>query len=360
MVALGVLVTSNAMPKSPRSKPLLHVEKPLRSRPRKPRDPAQPRLLLDPMPERIEPCLALLKQKPPHGPDWSYEIKWDGYRAAIHIEPSGVRILTRNGHDWTKRFPSVEQAATRLGVGSAILDGEIVVFDEQGRSDFNLLQQSLGGPRGRLSASSAALVAFDLLYLDGNDLSNSELRVRRHLLEGLIPKDDPSIRFSEEFEGDPDEFFRVAGEHGLEGIIAKNVKSVYRSGRLGDWLKIKCVQCDAFVILGYEPSIGGFGGFASLLLGAMKDGELVYVGSVGTGFKERDAIKLRSMMDKLVWKKKSPPVRYSGKRNVVWQQPTLIAEIEYRAWTGDGKLRHSSYKGLRDRQDNADIYEIEG
>lgn len=139
-----------------------------RSRPRKPSDPAQPRLLLDPMPARVEPCLALLKSKPPKGPDWSYEIKWDGWRGAIHIEPSGVvRVLTKNGHDWSKRFPAVVDEAKRLGVASAILDGEIVCFDELGRSDFNLLQQSLGGARGSSPVAEAAFIAFDLVDSGG-------------------------------------------------------------------------------------------------------------------------------------------------------------------------------------------------
>lgn len=346
------------MTKTPRSKPLLREDAPIRSRPRKPSDPAQPCLLLDPMPARVPPCLALLKPKPPHGPKWSYEIKWDGWRGAIHIEPTGLRILARNGHDWTRRFPAVAEGAGRLGVASAIIDGEIVCFDDQGRSDFNLLQQSLGGRGGKRPAADAAFVAFDLLYLDGHDFQQTELSVRRHLLEGLISAaGDPAIRFSEDFEGDPDDFFDIACQHGLEGIIAKDRNSVYRSGRLGDWLKIKCIQSDAFFIVGYEPS--RVGSFASLLLGAMKDGNLVYVGSVGTGFKERDANKLRAQMDKLPWKMKMPPVPYSGKRQVVWQQPTLIAEIEYRGWTADNKLRHSSFKGLRERQDNADVFVIE-
>ncbi|MGH0214432.1 non-homologous end-joining DNA ligase [Sinorhizobium meliloti] len=349
------------MTKTPRSKPLLRdTDPPIRSRPRKPRDPMQPQLLLDPMPARVEPCLALLKPKPPHGPKWSYEIKWDGYRGAIHIEPSGIRILTRNGHDWTRRFPAIAEGARSLGVASAIIDGEMVCLDEQGRSDFSLLQKSLGGRGGKRSAADAVFVAFDLLYLDGHDFRNTELSARRHLLEGLISAaGDSAIRFSEDFEGDPDDFFDIACQHGLEGIIAKDRSSVYRSGRLGDWLKIKCIQSDAFLIVGYEPSTSGFGGFGALLLAARKDDDLVYVGSVGTGFKESDAIRLRAMMEKIPWKKKSPPIAYSGKRKAVWLQPTLIAEIEYRGWSTDGKLRHSSYKGLRDRQDNADVCEIE-
>jgi bifunctional non-homologous end joining protein LigD len=153
------------MTKPPKSKPLLsESDAPVRSRPRKPRDPAQPNLPLDPMPDRIEPCLALLKPRPPKGPEWAFEIKWDGYRLAVHIEPKGVRIITRGGHDWTDRFPAIAKAAKKLGVPTAIHDGEAVVLDEQGRSDFGLLQQSLGGRGGTRTSNEAIFMAFDLLY----------------------------------------------------------------------------------------------------------------------------------------------------------------------------------------------------
>ncbi|TBG38539.1 ATP-dependent DNA ligase [Rhizobium leguminosarum] len=350
------------MTKPPRtpSKPLLHEnEAPVRSRPRRRRDPAQPQLPFDPMPARIEPCLALLKAKPPKGDDWVYEIKWDGYRLAVHVEPAGVRILTRGGHDWTHRFPLIEAAARAIPVTTAILDGEAVVLDERGRSDFGLLQQSLGGRAGKKRSSDAVFMAFDLLYFDGHDLTRSELGVRRHLLEGLVPAGaQRDIRLSEEVEADGDALLRIACEHGLEGIIAKNRNSAYRSGRLGDWLKIKCIQSDSFFVVGYELSVAARGRIGALMLAARKGDDLVYVGSVGTGFKESEAWKLRGMMDQI--KRKTPPIAYSGRRNdLVWLQPTLIAEIEYRAWTGDGKLRHASYKGLREAQDNAAVFEIE-
>ncbi|MDV4155884.1 non-homologous end-joining DNA ligase [Rhizobium brockwellii] len=347
------------MTKPPKPMPLLQdADKPIRSRPRKPRDPAQPNLPLDPMPERVEPCLALLKVRPPKGDDWVYEIKWDGYRLSVHIEPTGIRILTRGGHDWTHRFPAIQQAALWLPVGSAILDGEAVVLDEQGRSDFGLLQQSLGGRGGKKTSSAAIFMAFDLLYFDGHDLRKSELDVRRHLLEDLVPAGGQGdIRLSEEIEADGDQLLASACEHGLEGIIAKRRDAPYSSGRLGDWLKIKCVQSDSFFVVGYERSTAAGRQIASLLLAARKHDDLVYVGSVGTGFKESDVSELRDMMDKIT--RKTPPLPYTGARkNVVWLQPTLIGEVEYRAWTDDGKLRHASYKGLREVQDNADVYEM--
>lgn len=350
------------MTKPPRksSKPLLSdIDAPIRSQARRRRDPTQPQLLLDPMPARLDPCLALLKPRPPKGAQWAFEVKWDGYRVAVHIEPSGVRVLTRGGHDWTDRFPAIAAEARRLAVSTAILDGEAVVFDEHGRSDFGRLQQSLGGRGGKRASRDAVFMAFDLLYFDGHDLTETELTARRHLLEGLVPAGgEEAIRLSEEIEADGDTLLRIACEHGLEGIIAKDRNSTYRSGRGGEWQKIKCIQSDSFVIVGYQRSSSAFGNIGALLLAARKGADLVYVGSVGTGFKADEAMKLRAMMDKI--RAARPSVKYSGgRKNIIWIKPKLVAEVEYRAWTHDGKLRHASYKGLRERQDNAAIYEIE-
>ncbi|MGO7115547.1 non-homologous end-joining DNA ligase [Rhizobium johnstonii] len=342
------------------SKPLLNSqEAPVRGQPRRRRDPAQPFLQLDPMPNRIEPCLALLKQKPPVGAQWAFEIKWDGYRVAVHLDHGSVRIVTRGGHDWTDRFPAIAAAARKLGVGSAIIDGEAVVLDDQGRSDFGALQQSLGGRGGTKTSDASVLMAFDLLYFDGHDLTKTELASRRHLLEGIVPAGSQgAIRLSEEVDADGATLLAAACEHGLEGIIAKDKDSPYRSGRGGDWIKIKCIQSDTFAVVGYERSTAARAGIGALLLAGLKDGKLVYVGSVGTGFKESTAWRLREALDKIVSTK--PPIEYGGRRkDVVWVSPRLFAEVEYRAWTHDGKLRHASYKGLRDKADAADLYEIE-
>jgi len=342
----------------PRSQPLLGDDAPIRSRAKKPRDPKQPNLPFDPMLERIEPCLAQLRPKPPGRDRYLYEVKLDGYRLAVHIEPKRVRILTRGGHDWTHRFPAIAAAAKELGVATAILDGEAVVYDAEGRSDFGALQQSLGGRGGRRTSTKAVFVAFDLLYFDGHDVRGMELTSRRHLLEGLLKDTTETMQFSEEIEGDGDAIFEAACEHGLEGIIAKDRDSTYRSGRLGDWYKIKCVQSESFIVVGYEQSSSARAGIGSLLLAAWRGQGLVYVGSVGTGFKERDAQQLRGLLDKLATKR--APVEYEGRRkNVVWSQPTLVAEVEFRAWTHDGKLRHASYKGLREVQDNAAIFRLD-
>ncbi len=345
------------MKKPKNTQPLLRHDEPLRSRPRRRRDPAQPNLLLDPMPGRVEPSLALLKAKPPKGDEWLFEVKWDGYRIAVHIEVGRVRILTRGGHDWTHRFPMIAAAAEKLSVATAIIDGEAVVLDEQGRSDFGLLQKSLGGTSGSAKSSDAIFVAFDLIYFDGHDLRSMELSSRRHVLEDLIPAETPGIIFSETIEAEGDALLASACNFGLEGIIAKHRDSSYRSGRHGDWLKIKCVQSDSFFIVGYEPSTNALGGIGSLLLAAYCGDDIVYVGSVGTGFKEAHANKLRAVLDRL--KCERPPVAYKGARmNVIWVQPTIIAEVEYRAWTHEGKLRHASFKGIRDMQDNAVVLQL--
>ena len=306
------------------------------------------------MPARVEPALALLQPMPPKGDAWIYEIKWDGYRLAVHVEPDKVRILTRGGHDWTDRFPSIADAARALN-RTMILDGEAVVLDEEGRSDFGMLQQALGGRGGKRRSGEAILCVFDLLYLDGRDLTGLPFSERRQRLDPIFNLNEGAIRLSEYIHADGAQLLAAACARGLEGIIAKNVNAPYRSGRRGDWLKIKCVNSDSFAIVGYEPSEVGFGGIGRLLLAARRGDEFVYVGGVGTGLNERTGKALRAAMDKL--RTDNPAIKLKRK-GAIFVEPKLIAEIEYRAWTGDGKLRHASYKGLREGQDNAALFEI--
>jgi bifunctional non-homologous end joining protein LigD len=340
---------------SRRAKLLRQDDQVAKSRLRSRRDEAQPNLPFDPMPERIEPCLALLKTTAPAGGEWAFEVKWDGYRLAIHIEPARVRLITRGGHDWTHRFPAIAAAASQLGVATAILDGEAVVLDEQGRSDFGALQRSLGGRGGKRTSTESIFCAFDLLYFDGHDLTRTELSVRRHLLEDLIEGASGAIQLSEEVGGDGARLLENACAIGLEGIVAKHRASTYRSGRTGDWVKIKCVQSESFMVVGYEQSASARGGIGSLLLAGRNGDDWVYVGSVGTGFNTKDAEYLHKTLDKL--ETKQPIVPLKGK-NLVFTLPTLIAEIEFRGWTKDGNLRHASYKGLREVQDNAAVFDL--
>jgi len=204
------------------------------------------------MPERVEPCLAELRKKPPAGPEWSWEVKWDGYRLAVHIEHAGVRLITRGGHDWTHRFPAIAEAARALGPATMILDGEAVVLDEQGRSDFNLLQRSLGASGkngGKLPTTNSILYAFDILHLDGHDLWAMEYEARRRLLEDVIEGKAPSAS-PKKFYADPEELLSQACSLGLEGIVGKHRGRPYRSGRFGDRVEVKCTQSETFAIIG--------------------------------------------------------------------------------------------------------------
>ncbi|WP_234936496.1 non-homologous end-joining DNA ligase [Sinorhizobium medicae] len=317
---------------------------------KKPRD-APP---LDPMPARVDPCLATLVDKPPKGSDWAYEVKWDGYRIAVHIEPGRVRILTRGGYDWTERFATIVDDARRLAVKTAMIDGEAVVLDDKGRSDFGMLQRALGRLPSAVEAGAIVFYAFDLLYLEGRDLRRLPLRERRRLLAPLVAGREGAVRLSEEVQADGDEFFRVACEHGLEGIIAKHVEKPYRSGRGEWWQKITCKRRDSFIIVGFEPSTVP-GHLGRLLLAACKGDDLVYVGGCGTGWSHELSRELRNLLEGISTKMPAVDLK---RRGAAFVEPLLVAEIEYRAWTEDGKLRHASFKGIRERADGMAIFDI--
>ncbi|WP_410176638.1 non-homologous end-joining DNA ligase [Sinorhizobium medicae] len=308
----------------------------------------------DAMPARVDPCLATLVDMPPKGPDWAYEVKWDGYRLAVHIKTGRVRVLTRGGYDWTERFPTIADDARRLAVKTAILDGEAVVLDDLGRSDFGMLQRALGRLPSAVEAGAIVFYAFDLLYLDGRDLRRLALRERRRLLEPLLAGREGAIRLSEEVQADGDEFFRVACAHGLEGIIAKHVEKPYRSGRGEWWQKITCKRRDSFVVVGFEPSTVP-GHLGRLLLAARKGDELVYVGGCGTGWSHDLSRELRNLLEGMATKTPAVSLR---RKNAVFTEPVLVAAVEYRAWTDDGKLRHASFKGIRQREDEASVFDM--
>jgi bifunctional non-homologous end joining protein LigD len=224
------------LPRPPRSKPLLRDDAgPLQGGKIRKRNPAQPQLPFDLKPEKVDLALAALKQKPPVTGEWSWEVKWDGNRLMAFIGPEGVRLVTRGGFDWAHRFPDIVDAAKGLGPATMILDGEAVVLDEQGRSDFGALQRSLGGD-GRRSgnlSSSAILYALDLLYFDGHDLRRLDYAERRHLLEDTLQGLDGAIRVSEALDADPAELLQSACQLGLEGIVGKDANKPYRGGRTG-------------------------------------------------------------------------------------------------------------------------------
>lgn len=301
----------------------------------------EPKSPPDPMPTLIEPCLAKPSARVPVGPDWLYEIKWDGYRVLVYISPDGVRVMTRGGENWTVRFPGIVASAQALGVETAILDGEAVILDDQGRSDFNRLQRAVGAHRFMVNSTEIVMYAFDLLHLDGHDLRQRPLEDRKALLERLLPEGHGSIRFSEAIEGDGMQFFEAARDLGLEGIVAKRRGGRYRSGRGGDWLKIKCLHRAHFYVIGYAVTVGGI---SKLLLGRKDVDGMTYVGSVGTGFTRQAAKELLRSLEAV--KDADPLAKVRGKM-VRLHLPLIIAEVDFSGWTAGGKLRHASFKSAR-------------
>lgn len=302
------------------------------------------------LPEFVPPQLATLIAHVPVGKDWLYEVKFDGYRLEARLEKGRVRLLTRNGLDWTHRFPGLASAVGGLPASTALIDGEVVVQDENGVSDFALLQQDLGGRGGRIASGKAVYWAFDLLYLDGRDLTSLPLRERKAALAALLAAvPDERLRYSDHFESDGEAMVRHACRLGLEGIIGKRANAPYRPGRGTDWVKVKCSERSEFVIAGYVPSTAQPRAVGSLVLGYYESGRLVHAGRVGTGFTRTSARALWKAVDGRKAHESPFANRLSAeaRRGVVWAKPELVAEVEFRGWTQDGLLRHASFKGLR-------------
>lgn len=305
------------------------------------------------LPAQIVPELATLVAKPPAGDDWFHEIKFDGYRMMAHIETGPgdrrpkVWCETRRHQDWTARFPGVVAALEKLGLRQTILDGELVVLNEEGVSDFQALQESLKDAR-----HNVLYVVFDLLFLDGDDLRGLPLEERKSRLVGLgLPTDRGTVRFSEHVVGQGAEFFAAAQQRGLEGIVSKRRDRPYVAGRSTDWLKIKCQQRAEFVIGGYTEPRGERNGFGALLLGYHEDDGLHYAGRVGTGFDERMLRDLLGRLKKLT-QDKSPfvdfPVKGARARDTHWVEPKLVGQIRFSNWTRDKLLRQPAFQGLRE------------
>ncbi|MFT3731050.1 MAG: non-homologous end-joining DNA ligase [Hyphomicrobium sp.] len=307
------------------------------------------------MPDFIEPCLATLVAKPPTGDEWVHEIKFDGYRIQARIDKNGVRLLTRNGLDWTDRFGSLPKTLAQFHDGTAIIDGEIVVDDLSGRSSFTALAEALKSGR----SDKFILHCFDLLYLDGFNLIEATLQDRKAQLEKLFARRSKAgpIRYSAHLAADGARMLADACNLGLEGIISKRIDRPYRSGRHEDWLKSKCIQVDEFVIIGYLVSSTGANAVGALVVGYYEKKQLIYAGRVGTGYTHQIASDLMRRLKPL--RIDAAPVSASltnlQRRDVVWVKPELVAQIEYRAWTADRLLRHAAFKGLREDKRAQDV-----
>lgn len=299
------------------------------------------------LPRFVEPALAKLKQQPPKGGKWLHEIKFDGYRLQARIEKGEVSLLTRSGLDWTEKFGgTLAKAFGELPLDTALIDGELVVERDNGASDFSALQQDLS--EGRIDRFT--FYAFDLLYLDGMDLRGAALLDRKSLLQPLIDGRHSALRYSEHFSEAGGLVLEHACRLSLEGVISKDAGSKYLSGRKGQWIKSKCSERQEFVIGGYAPSSTSDQAVGSLALGVYDNRKLQHVGRVGTGFTVAIAEDLFKRLKPL--ERKTSPFTGTlpavARRNLIYVAPELVAEVEFRAWSADGNLRHASFRGLRD------------
>lgn len=299
------------------------------------------------MPEFVPPQLATLVDKPPVGEQWLHELKLDGYRLLCHLQRGQVRFWTRNQNDWTAKFPGLGKAIKALPVKSAIFDGEVVALDASGRASFQKLQQSINKNAG----AGLILHLFDLIYIEGFSLVRTPLLERKRVLAELIqPLNERGVlRYSDHIEGHGAQFFKEACKLGIEGIVSKLADSMYESTRSRNWLKIKCIKRQEFVIAGYTLSEKGIP-FSSLILGFYDKGKLVYAGRAGTGYTNAMRVELRKKLDRMVVNKRpfAELPKDPGLRRAVWTEPKLVGEIAFTEWTDEGVIRHPSFQGLRE------------
>lgn len=298
-----------------------------------------------PLPLALAPQLATLSSTVPRdAKQWAYEIKFDGNRLLARVDGDDVRLFTRNGHDWTSRLKSLAAEIRALGLGSAWLDGEIVILSDKGTTDFQALQNAFD----RSKVEDIQYFVFDLPFFQGHDLRQVPLAERRALLKEVIAVPAATrVRYSEAFEGMPDDLLAAACQMGLEGLIGKRVDAPYVCARAPSWIKLKCKQRQEFVICGFTATKGSRQGLGALLLGVHDEtGKLHYAGSVGSGLDSRMLTKLIAMLTEL-----EVPVCPFGKlppRVVArWVKPKLVAEISFAEWTQEGRIRHPVFHALR-------------
>jgi bifunctional non-homologous end joining protein LigD len=294
------------------------------------------------------PQLARLVKRPPEGNEWLHEMKFDGYRIGCRIDRRDVTLISRNGKDWSEAFPEICEAARSLGVGSALIDGEVAILTPDGRTSFQELQNAFSG------GSRAGLVyfVFDLLHAGGENLLQGPLEERKAELLRLVgkPSQRSRLRYSEHVVGHGAHMFSEACRLGLEGIISKRRDAPYKPGRSDAWVKTKCVQRQEFVIGGFTDPEGSRQGIGALLVGVHEpDGRLVFAGKVGTGFSTAVAMDLRKRLERIEQDESpftSSPKGWLGK-HAHWTAPRLVAEVAFTEWTSEGKIRHPSFQGLR-------------
>ena len=313
-----------------------------------------------PLPATFRPQLAQLTRQPPEGDAWLHEVKFDGYRIGCRIDGKDIRLISRNGKDWTSNFPEVRAAAAQLRVEHAFLDGEVAVVLPDGRTSFQALQNVIGGAPPR----PLVYFVFDLLHLDGEDVARLPLEQRKLGLRRLIDSlgGETLMRYADHVVGRGPEFFQQACRHGLEGIVSKRRDTPYQAGRNQYWLKAKCIKRQEFVIGGFTDPEGSRLGIGALLVGVHDPtGALVFAGKVGTGFTRKSAQEIRRRLDVLEQNKCPFATRPEGKlgRSAHWVRPTLVVEVAFSEWTDDGKIRQSSFQGLRTDKSPGDVHREE-
>ncbi|MGA3076562.1 MAG: DNA ligase D [Bryobacteraceae bacterium] len=301
------------------------------------------------MPTAIAPMKAALATTPPRGDEWLFEVKWDGVRAICFIDRESVRLVSRTGHSCEKQYPELSVIPHYIAAQQAILDGEIAALDEKGAARFELIQPRIAQSDANAVSHMArarpvVYFAFDLLYLNGYDLRQVALIERKQLLESILTP-TAVLRYSEHFPGAGDAMLQAARETGIEGLVAKRASSRYESRRSSEWIKLKIVERQEFLICGFTA--GERDHFGALVLGLYDNGKLSWAGNVGTGFDQKALAALRQRLDPLTTPQSPFPDSPKVGKDVTWVRPELVAEVKFANWTGEGRLRAPVYLGLR-------------
>jgi bifunctional non-homologous end joining protein LigD len=307
-----------------------------------------------PLPRDLRPMLATAAPLPSDDAAWAYEVKWDGVRALVAVEGDRLTVTSRNGNDVTASYPELRRLGVQLGGRQMLLDGEVIACNAEGRADFGVLQSRIhvGNPgRALLASTPVQLLVFDLLHCEGRSLVNCTYDERRGALDELELQGE-HWQVPPAFHADGQAVVDATRAQGLEGVVAKRRDSTYFPGRRSDcWIKIKHVRRTSAIVVGWKQGEGGRAGrIGSLILGVQGEHGLEYAGHVGTGFGAATLVELGRRLEPL--RRSASPLATAltreQARDAVWVEPVLVCEVDYAAWTRDGRLRHPSYKGLRE------------
>lgn len=294
-----------------------------------------------PLPKFIEPCLATLRDKAPSGDQWIHEIKFDGYRLQLRKDETDIRFYTRRGEDWTDRFEALITPAWTLPERAFIVDGEVAIESENGTTDFGALQKELGAKR----SDRLTFFAFDILHIESLSLLDCAQIDRKAVLAEVLRGKRGPIKFSAHIEGEGEALFKQACNLGIEGLVSKRKDARYRSGRNTNWIKRTCRQRDTFALVGIAYKRGNK--FDGIYLGRRDGRELLYAGKVENGFDAAAEKKLSAIAERLKLRTQ-PLTRKVNKPKAVWLKPEVLVDVEYRALTGETKVRHPSFVGFRE------------